>query len=532
MLFGFMGLGIDASLVYVNKGKVQDIADAAALAGAAHLGEEGDVARSAVEEYGKANGLQVTSNEMVSVTSDGWDSLEKLGDNENLSGASPEDEPDKWLDGSIYAGNMLRVSYKTKNPADGKNMFSINGYIFADMLHTGLPLQFGTSNDRRNPSDDRVIRGEYVRKKDGDNVLTGFAALTPSNYVVPGWNCTAQQKAEEEIAKYSAELRGMIANETLNQNAMNKVGNNRYICNQAVKDDLDAKGIVVKDLLFERVNKDNGKEDTGWKNKSSKDTNHQYSNIEVGCEEIDVLYVEMQGDWKGQDLELSREGAVWLGAYPKTDQLKKARLLIVELKTEPTTEQKTRNLTAKDLTGSFIITPGSSGCEFGAIYSQANLEIRAPYSQKDDGNHNTFNGPIFSEKFVSFSYDDQCGGGGRAHPSFGKDVVIAANVVLFGYGYEIGPSVHTNNTHMGTHYYDDLTSYKTDNSTTDLQNNWWENGIKTVDEWYDGDAKQIYHMDNFDLHDAEYLKENPDAINEVELLQKLWQAIDCREHVY
>ena len=599
-----MGLGIDAGLVYVNKGKMQDIADAAALAGAAHLGEEGDGARSAVEEYVKANGLQVTSNEMVSVTSDGWDSLEKLGDNENLrvaygivnvdgkdrlrvridkrvplpftsafltewshgmavaavaagegnavevppfriigrngvydhffnlSGASPEGEPDKWLDGSIYAGNMLRVSYKTKNPADGKNMFSINGYIFADMLHTGLPLQFGTSNDRRNPSNDRVIRGEYVRKKDGDNVLTGFAALTPSNYVVPGWNCTAQQKAEEEIAKYSAELRGMIANETIKQNAMNKVGNSRYICNQAVKDDLDAKGIVVKDLLFERVNKDNGKEDTGWKNKSSKDTNHQYSNIEVGCEEIDVLYVEMQGDWKGQDLELSREGAVWLGAYPKTDQLKKVRLLIVELKTEPTTEQKTRNLTAKDLTGSFIITPGSSGCEFGAIYSQANLEIRAPYSQKDDGNHNTFNGPIFSEKFVSFSYDDQCGGGGRAHPSFGKDVVIAANVVLFGYGYEIGPSVHTNNTHMGTHYYDDLTNYKTDNSTTDLQNNWWENGIKTVDEWYDGDAKQIYHMDNFDFHDAEYLKENPDAINEVELLQKLWQAIDCRDHVY
>ena len=130
--------------------------------------------------------------------------------------------------------------------------------------------------------------------------------------------------------------------------------------------------------LFERVDKNSGKEDTGWKNKSPKDTNHQYSNIEVGCKEIDVLYVEMQGDWKGQDLELSREGAVWLGAYPKTGQLKKVRLLIVELKTEPTAEQKTRNLISNDLTGSFIITPGSNGCEFGAIYSQANLEIRAP----------------------------------------------------------------------------------------------------------------------------------------------------------
>ena len=35
LIFGFMGLGIDAGLVYVNKGKMQDIADATALAGAA-----------------------------------------------------------------------------------------------------------------------------------------------------------------------------------------------------------------------------------------------------------------------------------------------------------------------------------------------------------------------------------------------------------------------------------------------------------------------------------------------------------------
>ena len=74
----------------------------------------------------------------------------------------------------------------------------------------------------------------------------------------------------------------------------------------------------------------------------------------------------------------------------------------MELKTEPTTEQKTRNLTAKDLTGSFIITPGSSGCEFGAIYSQANLEIRAPYSQKDDGNHNTFMGRFLVRSLFPF----------------------------------------------------------------------------------------------------------------------------------
>ena len=84
MIFGFMGLGIDASLVYVNKGKVQDIADAAALAGAAHLGEEGDSVRTAVEKYVKANGVDITSNDMVSVPSDGWDSLDELDDDKSL----------------------------------------------------------------------------------------------------------------------------------------------------------------------------------------------------------------------------------------------------------------------------------------------------------------------------------------------------------------------------------------------------------------------------------------------------------------
>ena len=34
ILFGFMGLGFDVSMLYVNKGKLQDVADAAALAGA------------------------------------------------------------------------------------------------------------------------------------------------------------------------------------------------------------------------------------------------------------------------------------------------------------------------------------------------------------------------------------------------------------------------------------------------------------------------------------------------------------------
>ena len=39
VLFGFIGFAIDIGLAYVEHGKMQDIADAAALAGAAHLSD-------------------------------------------------------------------------------------------------------------------------------------------------------------------------------------------------------------------------------------------------------------------------------------------------------------------------------------------------------------------------------------------------------------------------------------------------------------------------------------------------------------
>ena len=269
MIFGFMGLGIDAGLVYVNKGKMQDIADATALAGAAHIGEDGNGVTAAVDAFVNANGLEVTENELVSVTEDGWTSLAALGDNEslrvaygivtvndkprlrvridkrvplpftatflpsfskgltvaavaaaegnaadepvfriigrngvydhffNLSGASATGDPDKWIKGSVYAGNMLRASYKQHNPQQARNMFSVDGYIFADMLNTGLPVITGITGTDTEPSDDRIFRSDYVRRKNGDKVLSGYEALLPSNYKAPNWSRTAQELAEQ-----------------------------------------------------------------------------------------------------------------------------------------------------------------------------------------------------------------------------------------------------------------------------------------------------------------------------------------------
>ena len=82
VLFGFMGLGIDVGLAYVEKGKVQDIADAAALAGAAKLSADGnnnmDAIKDAVESYVEANGIALGKNGMRLKNADEWDAKEIL----------------------------------------------------------------------------------------------------------------------------------------------------------------------------------------------------------------------------------------------------------------------------------------------------------------------------------------------------------------------------------------------------------------------------------------------------------------------
>ena len=85
VLFGFMGLGIDVGLAYVEKGKVQDIADAAALAGAAKLSANGNndmntikAIKSAVKSYVEANGIALDENDMLLKEADKWDAKEIL----------------------------------------------------------------------------------------------------------------------------------------------------------------------------------------------------------------------------------------------------------------------------------------------------------------------------------------------------------------------------------------------------------------------------------------------------------------------
>lgn len=82
VLFGFMGLGIDVGLAYVEKGKVQDIADAAALAGAAKLSANGnnnmDAIEAAVKRYVEANGIALGENGMLFKEANKWDAKETL----------------------------------------------------------------------------------------------------------------------------------------------------------------------------------------------------------------------------------------------------------------------------------------------------------------------------------------------------------------------------------------------------------------------------------------------------------------------
>lgn len=81
LLFGFMGLSLDAGLAYVEKGKAQDIADAAALAGAAHLSDEDrdTTVKDAVKAYVEANGIKLGANDLVNrVDGSAWDAKDTL----------------------------------------------------------------------------------------------------------------------------------------------------------------------------------------------------------------------------------------------------------------------------------------------------------------------------------------------------------------------------------------------------------------------------------------------------------------------
>ena len=585
MIFGFMGLGIDASLVYVNKGKVQDIADAAALAGAAHLGEEGDSVRTAVEKYVKANGVDITSNDMVSVPSDGWDSLDELDDDKSLRVAygvvnvdgkdrlrvridkrvplpftsafipdwskgmpvssvaaaeggavevppfriigrngvydnffdltnGDEDESKRWLDGSIYAGNMLRVSYKTRNPADAKNMFSVNGYIFADRLNTGLPLINGVYKDSDGVAMERIFRSSYVRKKDGENCLYGQDALSPTNMTVPSWGCTATEKAESCLQAYSAQLTRLINNKDIKTKCMLGEGKNRYMCNEG-----------VHSKLSEEMKRKLHRDGHIWKNK-------QYSNIDKEEKNIDTLYVEIQGDRKDHNVKDSRDAAIWLGAWPHADKINKVERIIVEL------HKTDSNTGASDLTGSFIINLGHNGVmEIGPIYSQANLIVRAAYNGDKD-NCIRFTNTVFSEKVLSFSYDDLYAGGGYAHHRFAPEVVLAANLVLFGYGYEIGPNVIqpslNNPMEITTYHYDDLTNYMDGAYTvTEPENSdWWTAGLSTIDN-VNNSGSTVYELNGLNLTNEEDIKKNPNAQEELRLLKILWGCVDKdTKHIY
>lgn len=82
LLFGFMGLSLDAGLAYVEKGKAQDIADAAALAGAAKLSANGnnnmDAIKDAVQSFAVANGLPLQEGDLVEKAANAWETKESV----------------------------------------------------------------------------------------------------------------------------------------------------------------------------------------------------------------------------------------------------------------------------------------------------------------------------------------------------------------------------------------------------------------------------------------------------------------------
>ena len=290
-------------------------------------------------------------------------------------------------------------------------------------------------------------------------------------------------------------------------------GKNRYMCNQGVYENLSEE-------LQKKLHKDRDNQNE-WKNK-------QYSNIVVDEKEIDTLYVEIQGDKKDIDLKDSRDAAIWLGAWPYADNIRKVGRIIVELHSS---NSLTRD---NDLTGSFIINLGHNGeIEIGPIYSQANLIVRAVYNG-DTSNYIKFTDVVYSDKILSFSYDDIYGGKGLAHHKFSANTVLAADLVLFGYGYDIGPNVVTPNlntkNNVQTHHYDDLTNYISGAFTPeDPENsNWWKDGISSID-YVVVSGNPVFDLDGLKLSTEEEIQKNANAELELSQLKLLWGSVD-KEH--
>ena len=80
LLFGFMGLSIDVGLAYVEHGKVQDIADSAALAGAAHLSDSNrdEAIKAAVKAYVEANGIALQDDDLLKKEFNSWETKESV----------------------------------------------------------------------------------------------------------------------------------------------------------------------------------------------------------------------------------------------------------------------------------------------------------------------------------------------------------------------------------------------------------------------------------------------------------------------
>ena len=98
VLFGFMGLGIDVGLAYVEKGKVQDIADAAALAGAAKLSANGSNDMNAIKVAVKSGRLNQHLQEIEETARTRIEQMvSHMAQTEGLTEELKATDPMKWV---------------------------------------------------------------------------------------------------------------------------------------------------------------------------------------------------------------------------------------------------------------------------------------------------------------------------------------------------------------------------------------------------------------------------------------------------
>ena len=299
VLLGFVGLAVDVSYLYLQKSRLQNIADTVALATAP---QDDSKYKEVIGEYSRNNGLRVEAitgldnisspsdeneatiaygkyakdkealqvvitkkvpvffiNVITDKYKDGIDirvsavakpvketqfaMVAKEGLYVNFTNLADSDtsqiDANNWIYGDVYGQYLIRISYADKGNTDRyqRNLLAVNGHIYTNQFATNLATN--KVNEHK-----KVFFPERISRKDEiSNIKTGLQAISDITDEV-------QNKVRQLEANYQASLDTAVSKRTAE---IIDVGNSVKILTSVSGDDLVVKGSGTIILRTQKV---------------------------------------------------------------------------------------------------------------------------------------------------------------------------------------------------------------------------------------------------------------------------------------